>query len=262
MIPKPMLNPILPNDTWFAGECGDGFHTGAVFTVELGTIVSNGFDIGLDKYPIFDEAYREGLNAKILDHFWFREIGQETPALFRFFLNRKMNEIMPYYNQLYKSTLLEFDPLWNYDLTSEGTSKSNSNQDTTAVRNENSVTDSDSTTDSETIGYGRTLVNTTPQMQLAGYDDYATNITDTESDSLVHGTGTQTAKANVTSDNTSAMAANATDAYVSRVTGLTGITKSSALQQFRETFLNIDMLVIGELEELFMGIWSDYENAL
>ena len=99
-------------------------------------------------------------------------------------------------------------------------------------------------------------------MQLSGFDDYATNVTDTESDSLVKGTGSQTAKAVVNSDNTSAMAANATDAYVSKVTGLTGITASSALQQFRETFLNIDMLVIGELEELFMGIWSDYSNSL
>lgn len=262
MIPKPMLNPILPNDTWFAGECGDDFHTGAIFTVELGTLVSNGFDLGMNNYPIFDESYREGLNAKIFDHFWFREIGQETPALFRFFLNRKMNEIMPYYNQLYESTLIELNPMWNYNLTSEGTSKSDSKQDTTAVRNERSDTDSESVTDSETLGYGRTLVNTTPQMQLSGFDDYATNVTDTESDSLVKGTGSQTAKAVVNSDNTSAMAANATDAYVSKVTGLTGITASSALQQFRETFLNIDMLVIGELEELFMGIWSDYSNSL
>ena len=32
--------------------------------------------------------------------------------------------------------------------------------------------------------------------------------------------------------------------------------------QFRETFLNIDMMVIGDLNELFMGIYTDYWNAL
>ena len=102
------------------GECGVPYHRGAIFTVELGSLVENGFDLGLDTYPIFDENYRTPLNAKIVEHFYFREIGQETPALFRRFLNRKMNEIMPFYNQLYKSALLDFDPFNNYDMRTEG----------------------------------------------------------------------------------------------------------------------------------------------
>lgn len=40
-----------------------------------------------------------------------REIGLETLELFRYFMRMKMWEIMPYYNQLYKSELIEFDPL-------------------------------------------------------------------------------------------------------------------------------------------------------
>ena len=66
-------------------------------------------------YPIYDESYRSILETKILKHFYTREIGLETVGLWKLKLNTKMNEIMPYYNQLYKSALLEFNPLWTDD---------------------------------------------------------------------------------------------------------------------------------------------------
>lgn len=260
----PMFQPHSPNNEWWTRDGCEAptSHTGAVFTVELGTLVDSGFDIGLKAYPIFDANYREPLNAKIVEHFWFREIGFETPQMFKRFLNRRMNEIMPYYNELYKTTLYDFDPLVNYDLKSTGSSRANANQDSTSDRIENAVTDSSSTTNSETLGYGRTLVNSTPQMQLSGYDDYATNVTDTESDSIVQGSGTQKGTSNVDASTATASQTASTDSYVSNVVGITGITKSSAVQQFRETLLNVDMLVIGELEDLFMGILTDYWNGL
>ena len=67
------------------------------------------------EYPIFDEAYRGVLEKKILRHYYTREIGQETFGLFQLFLSDKMNEIMPYYNQLYESELLkhQIEPLTN-----------------------------------------------------------------------------------------------------------------------------------------------------
>ena len=68
-------------------------------------------------YPIFDEAYRATLEKKILKHYYTREICCETVGLWKLFLNCKMNEIMPYYNQLYKSALIEFNPLYDVDLT-------------------------------------------------------------------------------------------------------------------------------------------------
>ena len=78
------------------------------YTVELRQLIQNGYDIGLKDYPIFDESYRETLNNKIITHYWMREIGAETAGLFKLYLNRTMGEIMPYYNQLYKSTQLDF----------------------------------------------------------------------------------------------------------------------------------------------------------
>lgn len=69
------------------------------------------------EFPIFDEAYRPILEKKILKHYYTREIGLETVGLWKLFLDTKLNEIMPFYNQLYKSELLEFNPFYDIDLT-------------------------------------------------------------------------------------------------------------------------------------------------
>lgn len=83
----------------------------AKYTIEINELIARHFEFNLHNYPIFDENYREVLNRKILNHYYFREIGQETPERFNFMLGAKMDEIMPYYNQLYMSTLIEYDPL-------------------------------------------------------------------------------------------------------------------------------------------------------
>jgi len=59
-------------------------------------LVEMGTDLGLSEYPIFDEEYRVGLNKKIIDHFWNREIGHESVDQFKFNLKRRMNEVMPF----------------------------------------------------------------------------------------------------------------------------------------------------------------------
>jgi hypothetical protein len=76
----------------------------STFTITLGEVVESArpvFD-PTNKYPIFDETYRQGLETKIINHYWLYEIGQETIEIFQFAMNRKMWEIMPYYNQLYE----------------------------------------------------------------------------------------------------------------------------------------------------------------
>ena len=68
-------------------------------------------------FPIFDENYRPVLCKKILKHYYTREIGFETVALWKLKLNMMMNEIMPYFNKLYDSELLKFNPLHDADYT-------------------------------------------------------------------------------------------------------------------------------------------------
>ena len=74
----------------------------AKYTITIKTLIDNNFDFQMTNYPIFDENYRETLNNNILHHYYENEIGFETAPLFRFYLNQKLNEIMPYYNELYK----------------------------------------------------------------------------------------------------------------------------------------------------------------
>ena len=70
-------------------------------------------------WPIFDESYRIPLEVKILRHFYTREIGEETFGLWQLRLCDRLNVIMPYYNKLYESELIKFNPMWDVDLTTE-----------------------------------------------------------------------------------------------------------------------------------------------
>lgn len=73
------------------------------------------FDV--DNIPVYVEAHKPLLLKKILLHYYQREIGFETVGLWKHYLNTKLKEIMPYYNQLYASELLEYDPLQNVNNT-------------------------------------------------------------------------------------------------------------------------------------------------
>lgn len=74
-------------------------------------------------YPIFDKAYKETLETKIIKHYYTREICAETYARWKLFLDTRMNEIMPRYNKLYESELLQFNPLYDADYTKSGDRK-------------------------------------------------------------------------------------------------------------------------------------------
>lgn len=87
---------------------------------DVESIIEESAGIIFDRYPIFDETYRELLNKKILKHYYMREIGFETVGLWKLKLNTKMNEIMPYYNKLYESELLKFNPFYDVDYKTEG----------------------------------------------------------------------------------------------------------------------------------------------
>ena len=202
----------------------------AQYTTELGSIVKAGYDLGLKDYPIFSEEYRDMLNAKIIEHYYFREIGLETAGLFKRFLNRKMNEIMPYYNQMYLSTLIEFDPLATKNLT----------ETLNRLQNATATTDTTSTGQNN----ARKVYSETPQglLDLADIENqlYATTVDLDKSDG--------TASSNASSDNT------ANEDLTRSIKGFEG-SASEQLMKYRQTFLNIDMQVIEDLSDLFMNLW-------
>ena len=101
----------------------------------------------VDMIPMFEgetEEHRAQLYQKILGHYYTREIGYETVGLWKLKLNQKMMEIMPYYNKLYESELLEFDPLKNVDRTltdsEAGTKNASGNSDGTRNETRNETT--------------------------------------------------------------------------------------------------------------------------
>ena len=89
-------------------------------------------------YPIFDETYRPVLESKILRHYYTREISEETVALWKLRLQDKLNIIMPYYNKLYESEKLMFNPLQDTNLTRNRSGDRNeegSKSETTSTEN-------------------------------------------------------------------------------------------------------------------------------
>ena len=274
------------------------------------------FDSG--DWEIYDEEYRPILCKKILKHFYTREIGAETAGLWKLWLNQRMTEIMPYYNQLYKSTLLEFNPLYDTDYKTEGNRKTDegeesgreTNSDYTRTDNlQNKRTDNlnskridnlqaNKTYNSEqtrtdnlhenTSGTRYDLYSDTPQGALTGVESetYLTNarkITDTGTrdntgtqetetngnDLLsntgsqdINNTGTQTIEntGNVNNkgkdtENTKRVMNNTQD-YLEHVVGKRG-TQSYAkmIMELRDSFINIDMMIIDELNGLFFNLW-------
>ena len=131
-------------------------------------VIAEAKDQIFEEYPIFDEEYRSVLNTKILRHYYTREICAETVGLWKLWLNNKMNEIMPYYNELYRSALLEFNPLNDVNIT------------TTRSIN-NSGNDSGNTTKTATDNRQRTR-DVTEEVEGTVENDVSSN-TNTETDS-------------------------------------------------------------------------------
>ena len=270
------------------------------------------------EWPIFDEAYRRVLEIKILKHFYTREIGLETVGLWKLKLDTKMNEIMPYYNQLYKTELLEFNPLYDVDLTrdrveeregsnktdggfnnenvygkknnySEDNSVNSDTTDDTTTSGANETTGSSTTTENNTrTGKNTDRYSDTPQGAISDLESnsYLTNarIVDSNDTNTVNNkvdsndnlnyndsiernvnrkddankTGENKESGSSSDNGTNYSYQNITDTnkYLEHVKGKQGSKSySEMIMEYRKTFLNIDMMVIEELEPLFMQLW-------
>lgn len=253
----------------------------AEFTVTVDSLQKNNFDFGLVDYEIFDETYRQPLNTKILKHYRFSEIGFETEELFRHYLNTTMEEIMPYYNQMYKSELIEFNPLYNVDLTEQ--QKKDYNVDNNTNQDYNSTVSNDSEYDETTHTTGtdhsdgtseinsKQVYSDTPQglLQIGDIEGnvYATNATfsvesgETTEDSTLARDGQVGSTTTNTGEQTASTEIKNTveslETYINTKVGANGaVTPMDALIRFRETFLNIDSMVIEELRNCFMLVWQ------
>jgi hypothetical protein len=98
----------------------------ARYTTELRDIVKSGLKVFNFEYTFYDETKKTDFEQAFIDHFLFREIGVETVGRFQHYLKVKCNEVLPFYNEVLKAAQLEYDILYNYDM-SETFTKTNSN---------------------------------------------------------------------------------------------------------------------------------------
>lgn len=181
-------------------------------------------------YPIFDSEYRSVLESKILRHFYTREIGFETVGLWKLKLSMKLNEIMPYYNRLYESGFNKVNIFDNVDLKTE--------RDIDRKGNDEANTETNTNND------GWTYFSDTPQGSVGNIKNltYLTNATNDTLD----GNTTGEAKSNFEN----------TEDYLEHKYGkYGGATYGELMKELQNTILDIDLMVIKELEELFMYLW-------
>lgn len=333
----------------------------ANYTVELKTICEslNGFEEPVSypqiaqlvedsrskifdfEYPIFDENYRGVLETKIIKHFFTREICEETYGMWKFRLDTKMNEVMPYFNQLYESSALKINPLYNLNytrtrkdsggdlriinengedektenknrnisgngsnsstLSGSGNSQSDTSRGETVQTNDEQVSDvtgNKKVTDTNSSNR-KQMYSDTPQGALANVENgtYLTNATVNKdsgsgesTEEIKNNTTNKTANKHLSTgqdvnkvnniyneqnnnenefsnneeenrESSNNYSKNVTDnitttrEYVEQLTGNNGLNESEMLIKYRETFINIDLQVIDELETLFIGLW-------
>ena len=199
------------------------------YTTNIKNLIDNNFDFGLTSYPIWNETYREILNQKILNHYYEDEIGFETANLFKFYLNNKLNEIMPYYNNLYNAQEKTIqDILGNVDLYEVSKRQNENNVNTTSNSNNDS----------------KSLFQDTPQgkINFAKLEDqqWATNYTN---------------NTNEINDNSNSHGENSED-YNRHIYGNNGKKYNiELLKDIHNNILNIDMMIINDLQDLFMGLY-------
>lgn len=212
----------------------------AKYTTTIRNLMDNNFDFGLKDYPIFDEEYRTVLNNKILMHYYMDEIGFETAGLFKVYLNNKMNEIMPYYNELYKK---QKDLLLNFDKTTNLT-ETFTRDNTTDTNTKSNSTSSNTASGSSKNVYQDTPMGSITQQNIDNYD-HASNqeFNKNQNTSSIEDNSNLTGKAT------------SLENYIRTKTGNNGrLYGIEILKMIKNNYMNIDEMIINELQDLFMGI--------
>ena len=211
------------------------------------------------EYPIFSESYRKTFEENFVRHFYMREIGFETEFLFKFHLESWLKLNMPYYNKLFESELMEFEPFTNVDMyvdeTVDTDSEDNSTVNTTETRSNtyendsttdntsnitgtsNTTVSSNTTDTSNTTGsstdtgetFNRDLHTDTPDNRLAittqdgaGVIEYASSIDESKSNSNTTNTNEtdSTSSTNTSTENDTSTQNDTTSESITKQTGL------------------------------------------
>ncbi|MEE0930478.1 MAG: hypothetical protein UIM53_05715 [Acutalibacteraceae bacterium] len=233
-------------------------------TVELREIVDSGVDIWDFDYPSYYEGtQRMEFEQKVIDHYYTRQIGQETVGRWLHMFRTRIREIMPYYIQLYKSQALMDsieDPFGNVDITetfeqtTTGKSSSEGSGTTTDSSEGSGTTHSNQTDNVDKLH--KLLV--TPQGSVDNLEGYLTEAT-TDKDKMtatLESSTTTTNSSEGTTATTNSSESEGTVKHTFTKKGNQGVnTYAHDMKELRETFLNIDLQIINELKDLFLQVY-------
>lgn len=170
---------------------------------------------------------KDRLARDIVDYYFMREIGAETPALFRHYAKTTMREIMEEKLQLLYSTAMKYNVL-------------DANDYVETLERETSASTSSQTS---TEGSGLSVNSDTPQGQINKQailgGSYASNTGATETESSA-------------TDSSSSTGA---EEYVRRIKGRNGKSGAEMIADYRKNILAINKDIINKLDILFMGIF-------
>lgn len=184
---------------------------------------------------------KDKLAKKIVDHYFMREIGFETPALFSHYAKVTMQELMEEKLPLIYSSCIKYDPLINVDYTETFERE----QEGTATNNGESNSNSNSNSESLNIN------NSTPQTRINKQDletgVYANNVAQSDNNSNIND------KTTTKNDGSS----KSNESYKKQVKGNSGVsaTAQKMIEQYRQNIIAIDRDIIQELNILFMGLY-------
>lgn len=221
-------------------------------TVELRNIVESGVNIWDFDYPSFYTGENKtAFEQKVIDHYYFRQIGQETVGRFLHYFRSKIRDIMPYYVQLYESEKFMRDiedPFATVDFTE-------TYRETREGAGSSSGTTSDSVESTQnhtgTEDRARKFSNT-PQGSISNLDSYMTEATVEDNGSTDNTTGTSSS----TGETTATSSTMEVVEHSLTKKGAMGVTTfGHDMIEYRESFLNIDLMVINELNDLFLGVY-------
>ena len=168
---------------------------------------------------------KDKLAKKIINHYYMREIGQETIGLFEHYAKVTMDEIMEEYLPIIYSSSINYDPLVNVDYTETFSRTAN--------------IDSEGNSNSSGLG----VMSDTPQGQIS-------------KEAILGGSYASSTSANE-NEVTSSSGSETTEDYTKHMKGNSGVsaTAQKMIEQYRDNIRAIDKEIIEKLEPLFMGLY-------
>lgn len=237
------------------------------YTETLGNLIALGYDtddklhLSVDYYPIYDENHRADLNEKIIRHYALREIGQETAQQFIFYLGVTMAEIMPYFNERYKTLDLEYNPLESVDMTTDSENGSESQSSSKASSTQDSTSSSSSKSDNASTTTSKSFDSDVPQTGVVGdFARYASHANESQADSSGTASSSQDSASHATSHSATDYQHDASNSKgKSHVSGRSQ-SAMSLVQEYRNAIINVDMEIVRSLEPCFMQLWGSYDT--